>query len=55
VYPFCPAGQAVSVPGRGAVVVAGGGAVGVEGAPDGVPLGTVGRATVAVEGAVVGE
>src|SRR5256885_1790188 len=54
VSPFCPAGQDVSEPGRGAVVVAGGGVVGVEGAP-GVPAGTVGRATVAVGGAVVGE
>jgi hypothetical protein len=36
-------------------VVAGGGAVGVEGAPEGVPFGTEGRATVAVGGAVVGE
>jgi hypothetical protein len=36
-------------------VVAGGGAVGVEGGPLGVPAGTVGRATVAVSGAVVGE
>ena len=52
--PFCPAGQVVRTPGLGAVVVAGGGALGVEGGPDGVPLGTLGRATVAVGGAVVG-
>ena len=54
-YPLWPAGQAVRSPGRGAVVVAGGGAVGVDGGPVGVPAGTVGRATVAVSGAVVGE
>jgi hypothetical protein len=55
VYPLSPAGQAVKSPGLGAVVVAGGGAVGVDGGPVGVPAGTVGRATVAVSGAVVGE
>ena len=51
-------GKGTAVPARGdrgAVVVAGGGAVGVEGAPVGVPLGTDGSATVAVGGAVVGE
>ena len=56
VKPFWPGGQAASTPGLGAVVVAGGGLLGVDGGPDpdGVPAGTVGSATVAVGGAVVG-
>jgi hypothetical protein len=48
VQPLSPAGQLTSAPGAGAVVVAGGGAVGV-------PVGTVGRATVVVTGDVVGK
>src|SRR5262252_2210277 len=52
VNPLWPAGQAVSEPGAGAVVVAGGGTEGVEGGPG--ALVTLGSVTVAVSGAGVG-
>jgi hypothetical protein len=52
VNPLWPAGQEVSDPGAGAVVVGGGGVEGVEGGPGAVD--TDGSVTVAVSGAVVG-
>jgi hypothetical protein len=55
VNPLRPAGQLVSVPAGGGVLVAGGGSVGVLGGPVGVPAGTLGSATVVVTGDVVGE
>src|SRR5438874_1604144 len=56
VYPFRFVGHTVSAPAAGGGLVAGGGVVGVSGGPVvvGVPLGTVGRATVAVSGGVTG-
>src|SRR5262249_4968067 len=52
VNPLWPAGQDVSAPGAGDVVLGGGGVEGVDGGPRAV--GTGGSVTVAVSGAVVG-
>jgi len=52
VNPVRPAGQDVSAPGAGAVVVGGGGVEGVDGGPAAVD--TDGSVTVAVSGTVVG-